>query len=296
MRQKLGQHFLEDDSVTEKIISTLSLGGETIIEIGSGRGALTIPLASALKEKNGKLIAIEKDPELAQEARKWNLENLEIIEGDVLEILPSLSSKLKTISYELVGNIPYYLTGFLLRTVGELAHKPMLTVFTVQKEVAERIVAMPPKMNKLAASVQFWSDPKIISIVSRKSFNPPPEVDSAIIMLKTKKSPSSSHVIPANAGIHMAYGALDPMVKPEDDGKKTRNNLGQKKYYKTVHALFAQPRKTILNNLCSTSKLKRQDAALEISSALAKLGINPKDRPQNLSIDNIVSIAESLIA
>ncbi|MDO8504292.1 MAG: rRNA adenine dimethyltransferase family protein [Candidatus Liptonbacteria bacterium] len=259
MREKLGQYFLKSGGGIDKIIRELALGKETVIEIGSGHGALTKPLALALKEKGGRLVAIEKDPALAAEARGWKIENLEITEGDVLEVLPSLSRELPGLSYKLCGNIPYYLTGFLLRTIGELENKPELIVLTVQKEVAERLVSEPPKMNKLAASVRFWAEPKIISFIPRGDFNPPPNVDSAIISLQPKKR-----------------GGTDPA-----------------RYYETVRKLFAQPRKTILNNLSAGTALPRQEATAKISSELAKLGLNPGARPQNLSVENIIRIASS---
>lgn len=256
MRQRLGQHFLKNPAAIKKIVSVLDPAKESIIEIGPGAGALTKPLTEVCANTGCKIFAIEKDPDLADEARKWKLSDLEIIEGDVLRVLPDLVSRLKG-KYKIVGNIPYYLTGFLLRTIGELEPKPELTVLTLQKEVADRLVADPPKMNRLAASVQFWAEPKIISILRRGEFSPPPKVDSAVISL-----------IPTKKYADVSSGA----------------------YYQAMRALFAQPRKTVLNNLRGTS----EKSVEKLSAELTKLGIDLKSRPQNLRIEDVVALAKNM--
>ncbi|MEX2033072.1 MAG: rRNA adenine dimethyltransferase family protein, partial [Candidatus Colwellbacteria bacterium] len=186
-----------------------------------------------------------------------------IIEGDVLKILPRVIPDylLPSTDYKLIGNIPYYITGHLLRKVGELEKKPKLIVFTIQKEVAERIVAEPPKMNLLAASVQFWGKPKIVGYVSKKSFRPQPKVDSAIIKI-------TPYHLPRHGG-----------VSDMKDGRK----LAAEKYYKFIKILFKQPRKTILNNLREGFKLSQK----EIEKRLQKLEISPSLRPANLSMSDI---------
>lgn len=256
MRQNLGQHFLKNSAAIKKIVSALDPGKETIIEIGPGRGALTRPLAEVCGKSGCKILAIEKDPALAEEARGWDFGAVEITEGDALKILPGLVANLRG-KYKIVGNIPYYMTGFLLRTIGELEPKPELVVLTVQKEVAERLRARPPKMNRLAASVQFWADPKMVATLPRGYFSPPPEVDSAIISLSPTKK----------------YRETPP-----------------KAYYETMRAVFAQPRKTILNNL----REKNRKSAVDISAELTELGIDPKARPQNLRVEDVAAIAKAM--
>ncbi|TSC59770.1 MAG: 16S rRNA (adenine1518-N6/adenine1519-N6)-dimethyltransferase [Parcubacteria group bacterium LiPW_15] len=261
MGQKLGQHFLRDEGAIEKIISALGDNIKTVIEVGPGRGALTKSLAESLSSSGGRLIAIEKDPLLAAEAKSWDLKNLEIIEEDILVALPEVVSKLKDEDYALVGNIPYYLTGFLLRKISELEQKPIRTIFMIQKEVAERVVSKPPEMNRLSASIQFWADPKILKTVSKNSFNPPPKVDSAIILLETKKSP--------------------PKISAES-------------YYSAVRAIFAQPRKTILNNLAAKFEDPRKIASEKAAQALEVAGLSPGLRPQDLSVEDILLIAKAI--
>lgn len=261
----LGQHFLKNKSAIKKIIAALDLrSGDTVVEIGAGHGELTEGLNNELRIKNYgiKMLAIEKDGELADQLKEKFVKNknLEIIKGDALRVLPSLihNSSFLIHDYKFTGNIPYYITGKLLRTIGELENKPELCVFTLQKEVAERITAVPPKMNRLAASVQFWAKPEIMGHISRKDFEPQPEVDSAIIRLT------------------------------RTNAERTRTDA--ENYYRAVKVLFQQPRKTILNNLANC-KAQIANSKEEITRALEQIGINPQDRPQNLSVDNILQIS-----
>ena len=154
MRQKLGQHFLTNPAVAKKIAASLEVEtGDTIIEIGPGHGELTEEIVASSEKREAKIILIERDVELVAGLREKYKTNtrIEIHEGDVLEVLPALATRYSLLAtrYSLTGNLPYYLTGFLLRTIGELEHKPARSVFMIQKEVAERIVARPPRMNRL---------------------------------------------------------------------------------------------------------------------------------------------------
>jgi 16S rRNA (adenine1518-N6/adenine1519-N6)-dimethyltransferase len=156
MNKKLGQHFLINKSAIGKIISALDLKpDETIIEIGPGGGALTFPILEQCQKLNCKLIAIEKDPELVKSLKlKVKSKNLGIVEGNALKILPAIINDSLSIiqSYKVVGNIPYYITGKLLRILSELKKKPGTTVLMIQKEVAERLSAEEGEINLLAAT------------------------------------------------------------------------------------------------------------------------------------------------
>ena len=267
MGNYLGQHFLINKKKIEKIIEELDLkSGDVVVEIGPGKGALTIPLCENCQKLGCKIIAVEKDKDLADDLKNkiYDLgldKNIEIIEGDALKTLPRLihNSELRIKNYKIVGNIPYYITGYLLRILGELENKPSLIVLTIQKEVAQRVCAKPPKMNLLAASIQFWAEPKIIGSVSKKDFWPIPKVDSAIIKLTP----------------------LTLLVR-----SSIQCNKGD--YYKFIKILFKQPRKTILNNLKSQiSNLKNKEKIIE---KLKKVGVDPQARPQNLSIEQILKL------
>lgn len=218
MPHKLGQVFLKNKKKIKKIIDSLELKPkETIIEIGAGYGQLTKEIIKKNLKLN--LILIEKDKNCINVLKNFNYFNnqIKILEGDVLKILNNDFVKNLNRNYKIVGNIPYYLTGKLLRILSNLEKKPKIIVFTLQKEVALRIIAKPPKMNLLAAIIQFWAKIKLIDFISKKNFQPIPKVDSAILKIIPKKI------------------------------KINKNKV--EKYYQFVKILFKQPRKTIFNNL-----------------------------------------------
>ncbi len=180
MRQKksLGQHFLTNPKIHEHIVEAAEIKpGEMVVEIGPGSGLLTDHLLAA----GARVIAVEKDTEFVKNLReKYKNKNIEIIEADVLNF-KLLNFKLS--NYKLVGNLPYYLTSHLLRIILQEWPQPKCIVFMVQKEVAKRMTAKPPRMNMLAVLVQSYAEPKIIKIVKAGNFSPPPKVDSAIVKL-----------------------------------------------------------------------------------------------------------------
>lgn len=272
--RRLGQHFLRNSAVATKIIRALELrGDETVVEIGAGHGELTVPLAVA---RACTVVTIEKDAAAAEglraRLRAEKIKNVDVRTGDALRTLTPSSAKTAPVfseQYKITGNIPYYLTGRLLRIIGELAassQTPERAVLMLQREVAERICATTPRMNRLAASVQFWADPKIICTVPKRDFSPPPQVDSAVVLLRTKNLAATAAAAPAVSS-----------VAPD-------------KYYAAVRALFAQPRKTILNNLrAGRGRETREGVAI----ILQKIGIPPTDRPQDLTIAAIAAIARA---
>lgn len=270
MGQKLGQHFLKNTSAITRIIDALDLQREeTVIEIGPGRGALTLPLAERCAEIGCKVVAIEKDDALFHRLISLQvdkLKNVDIVRGDVLTELSGVVAtyqltNLKT--YKLVGNIPYYITGALLRTIGELEHKPLRTVLMVQREVAERVAAQPPHMNLLAAATQIWADVEILFTLPPEDFDPPPKVESAVITLKIKHQSSKI--------------------------EKEELNF----YYRFIHAAFQQPRKTLLNNIMPKMRTDADTAnqKLEILDMLQKFGYTEKTRAQELSIEQLVALS-----
>ncbi len=156
--------------------------------------------------------------------------------------------------YKVIGNIPYYITSNLLRTIFEKWPSPELIILTVQKEVAKRIVAKPPDMNLLALSVQFYSEPKIIGYISRGSFRPMPKVDSAIIKLTP-------------------HGQL-PSNDPEF-------------FFKVAKAGFSGKRKKLINNLVKNFGIMRED----LLRVFSVIGIEPDIRAENLSLDQWVELS-----
>lgn len=179
-KKSLGQNFLTCRWVADTMIHAGKITKtDTVIEIGSGAGALTRPLAHAA----GRVIAIEKDETLGRELResftKEGISNVEIIEGDILKMTKSRFKDLK--NSKVISNIPYYLTSRLFRYFLESAPRPKTIVFTVQKEVAQRATARTPDMNLLALSIQAFGKAEKIKNVPRECFFPRPGVDSAII-------------------------------------------------------------------------------------------------------------------
>jgi len=258
--QFLGQHFLKNQTVIDKTISTLDIkSGDLIIEIGPGKGALTLPMAQS-SGTDFKIITIEKDANLAKELdkkiRNLHIKNVEIIEGDVLEVLPELISKLKLKKYKLIGNIPYYITGKILRTISDLPDKPSVSILMVQKEVAERITAQPPRNNLLASATQVWADVRTITTIKAKDFLPPPKVDSAIIQITPNNLKLSSEE--------------------------------KEKYYEFIHIIFKQPRKTLANNLKDGLGITRE----EVEKRLKSLEISPNCRPQDISTEQILHLSQ----
>lgn len=198
-KKSLGQHFLNSKHVLEQIVAAAAIeSGQNILEIGPGTGILT----KSLLAKGAKVIAIEKDVRscvILKEKFAIEIEKgkLTLIEGDVLDSgeLESALSKLTSdkaniaqnkaggASFDLVANIPYYITGAILEKFLENGPRPGKMVLLVQKEVAERIVARNGKESVLSVSVKAFGEPKIIAKVPRGAFTPPPTVDSAILAI-----------------------------------------------------------------------------------------------------------------
>jgi len=258
--KKLGQNFLIDKKVFEKILGTAELlKTDTILEIGPGIGNLTLKLAEKVK----KVIAIEKDRKMCQILKKtlqdFNVKNVEIIKEDVLKIqYGSMAKLLNGYNYKVVANLPYYITSPIIRKFLEFKKPPEAIVLMVQKEVGQRICASPPKMSVLAVSVQFYADAKIISYVSKKSFWPEPKVDSAIIK-----------IVP---------------LKVKFSKKFTE------KFFEIVRAGFSQPRKQLINNLSKKLNIKKE----RVKEWLLKNKVQPSQRAETLSVDKWQKLTKTL--
>lgn len=261
-KKSLGQHFLRCNWVTTEMIKAAKISQQDIvIEVGPGTGVLTKPIS----EKAKKVIAIEKDEKLARELRenlkRDGIQNVEIIEGDILKLMKSdfVSLSLVPDKFRVVANIPYYLTSRLLRLLFESDHRPETAVLTIQKEVAERIVAKPPRMNLLAVAIQAYGTPEIVRRVPRDCFWPKPEVDSAIIKIS---------------------GISDEFFK--------KNSLDKRKFFELVRTGFSQKRKVLPNPLGKLFPKKL------VGDALVSLGLSPKARAEELSLDDWVKLIHLL--
>ena len=169
-KKSLGQNFLVNQGVLARIIEAADIGPkDTVLEIGPGTGALT----EHLVRTSARIIAIEKDRRLIEPLHE-RFPTVELIEGDALKTHPACDI--------IVANIPYYLTSRLIRLITE-TWRPSRAVLMVQYEVARRMMAKSPDMNLLALSVQLYAEPKLVMRVSRGSFRPMPDVDSAVVRL-----------------------------------------------------------------------------------------------------------------
>jgi 16S rRNA (adenine1518-N6/adenine1519-N6)-dimethyltransferase len=252
VRKSLGQHFLNDRRILERIADALELHGtETVIEIGPGRGGLTDVLAP----RAGRLMAVEVDRALAALLRERYAGNgaVTIVEADVLDInLGELASG----PFRLVGNVPYYITTPILFHALEKP-RPERAVYLVQREVADRIVAAPgsKEYGALSVNVQSVALPRILFRVAPGSFQPPPKVESAVVR-------------------------IDPRPDPVITGSEERD------FRRFVQDVFGMRRKQlqrILRTLWSAT-------AEEVDAALASRGIEPSARPETLTAEQFAAV------
>ena len=252
--KRLGQSFLIEQNIINKIIKTAAVSDKDIIvEVGAGLGNLTQELAKKAKQ----VIAIEKDRRLIS-LLKENLskfKNIDLISGDILHLPEPERVFLK--NYQVVANIPYYLTSPLIRMFLENDHQPRAITLLIQKEVARRITADPPAMSLLAISVQFYAQVKIAGYVTKNCFWPKPKVDSAIIKMTD--------------------------IQP-------RKDVDVKKFFQVVKAGFSSPRKQLLNNL---SAGLNQDKA-EIKKILRQTGLDEKIRAERLRVEDWLKLYREL--
>ena len=241
-KKSLGQHWLFDRAALQAVAKAGELDkSDTVLEIGPGLGSLT----KVLVERAGRVFAIEKDEELAvQLSSSLKPANLEVIAADILEFdtrgLPA--------GYKVVANLPYYLTSKLLRSLLENANPPSLMSLLVQKEVGERIVAKPGQMSLLALSVQYYAEPKLLRVVPKELFEPPPQVDAALIQVKRR-------------------------LKPAFHADTT-------KLFRLIRAGFTGRRKQLKNSLAAGLHME----SAPVAGLLRQLGIDPNSRTQKLSL------------
>ena len=255
--KRLGQNFLINQKALQKIVQAANLSKkDVVLEIGSGLGTLTQELAKRAK----KVITVEKDKKMVGALKEIlkDYKNVEIIHGDILKQFSIFNFQFSK-DYKVVANIPYYLTSPLIRLLLESKNPPQEITLLVQKEVAQRICSLPPRTNLLAVSVQFYSQPKIISYISKSSFWPQPKVDSAIIKISQ----------------------INSQIKDE---------CSRINFFKIVKAGFSSPRKQLANNLSRKLHLPRE----EIKKALTECPLDTQVRAENLSVENWKEITQLL--
>ena len=264
--KNLGQNFLISQEVVEKIVDSSQITREDlVIEIGPGLGTLT----KYLLEKAGKVICIELDTKMLQilEDRFSLYNNFEIINNDVLKVdLKNIikkekeNSKIKNV--KIVANLPYYITTpIIMKLLEEELELESITVM-IQKEVADRLIAIPGQKNTgaITYSVYYYATSEGILEVPNNSFIPEPEVTSKVIKLNIRK---------------------EPIVNPKD----------KEKMFKVIKNAFMQKRKTLLNSLTNNKIFANKQQGIEI---LKSLGINENIRPEELTLEQFARISDNI--
>lgn len=263
VRQRLGQHFLDDSAWQQRIAATLTSNpGEVWIEIGAGHGQMTRLLA----RKAARLIAIERDPALAQGLIEKVRENpaqwtgVEVIAGDVLTCD---FAHLCAGRFRVYGNLPYYITSPILRHLFKYANCIDSIHIVIQFEVAERIAARAGTRDYGYLSVlsQFYSSPKIVLQIPPGAFRPPPEVYSALVAMTMP-------------GERKCMGLNDQREEAA--------------FLEFVQRCFRQKRRTLRNNLRPLS------SGAQIESALQECGLRNDARAEQLTVSQFAQIFKRL--
>ncbi len=252
MKRRLGQHFLFDPTILKRIVDASGITSEDlVVEIGPGKGRLT----SILTERAKDVIAIELDEQLCNELKTGFLKDKPNLQIKCTDVLKFNFSELPP--FKVVANIPYYITTPIIFKLLERDVRLVTATLTIQKEVAERIVASPggKSYGVLTLMVQYYTEPSILFYIPRGAFVPPPRVDSAVIRLKRRQTPP---------------------VQVQDEAL----------FFRIIKSSFSQRRKTISNSLKTLSK--------DIKGALEQAGIDYRRRPETLSMEDFARLSKVL--
>ena len=262
LTKSLGQNFLTDVNIIRKIVETAEVDkNDLVLEIGPGIGALTAQLA----EKAGKVIAVEIDRHLLAPLSETlgDYGNVQVIHADIMqtdlwELTADWDGSLKVVS-----NLPYYITTPIIMGLLESGISWHLLVFMVQKEVVNRIVAMPgtKDYSALSVAVRYYAEPKLSFYVSRNCFIPKPDVDSAVVKLKKRS-----------------------LSQPSD--------LSREFLFRVIRASFSQRRKTLLNSLGKQPWLEGGKERLR--EVLIGMSLSENSRAETLSVEQFIYLADQL--
>lgn len=253
LKKGLGQNFLADPVHLDRIVAAAELTPDDVaLEIGPGVGTLTVRLA----RRAGRVVAVELDAAFLPVLDEMlaGQSNVSVVQGDILQLDPA--ALVNGEPYKVVANLPYYITSAAIRHLLTAAQPPALVVLTIQREVAQRIVARPPDMSLLAVSVQYYARPELVARIPAGAFYPSPKVDSAIIRLRRWETP--------------------PVDAPSDDV-----------FFEVARAGFGQRRKQLRNSLGSGLSIGG-DAAERL---LAAGGVDPTRRAETLTLAEWAAIA-----
>jgi 16S rRNA (adenine1518-N6/adenine1519-N6)-dimethyltransferase len=264
--KRLGQNFLIDPQALLRVIEIAQITKEDdLLEIGPGLGSLTRLLALRARQ----VVAVELDGRLIPILHEvlTGFMNIRLVQGDILaldlaalmntgEALPLPATTHRT--YQVVANIPYYITSAVIRRLLESSRQPDRMTLTVQQEVAERICATPGEMSLLALSVQVYGAPQVAARIPADAFYPPPQVDSAVVKVEIYPQPIIS-------------AALLPM------------------FFRLAKAGFSQKRKNLRNSLSGGMGWSQDEAGALLNAA----GIDPRRRAETLSLEEWQRLAST---
>lgn len=241
--KSLGQHWLKDPGVLTEIADLAELtADDTVLEIGPGLGTLT----SRLLARAGNVVAVEFDKDLARKLPgQFPGKNLKVVAGDIL----TFNLTTLPLGYKVVANIPYYITSKIIRLLMTSDNRPSVAVLLTQKEVAERLAAKPGDMSILAVSAQVSAEVSLGPVVPAELFTPPPQVNSQVVILKTRQA---------------------PLVSAEEE----------KTFYRVVKAGFSARRKKLRSSLAGGLHLSKA----EVEQRLLQAEIQLDARAEDLSI------------
>lgn len=246
-RKALGQHFLADTRIANRIVAAAELdGSDTVVEIGPGAGVLT----RRLVEQAGRVVAVELDQRLGEELpeRLGFPANLEVVQGDGREVDVDALVGAGTL-YKVVANLPYYAAAPIVRRLLETVRPPTLMVVMVQREVADAMNAKPGEFTLLSVATQFYAEPSVVTQVPGRCFRPPPKVSSTVLKLAVRAEPAAA------VADREAFFAL-------------------------VRAGFSAPRKQLRNSLMQGTGAPAET----VSATLDRAGIDGQRRPATLGI------------
>ncbi|MDX1396645.1 MAG: 16S rRNA (adenine(1518)-N(6)/adenine(1519)-N(6))-dimethyltransferase RsmA [Gemmatimonadota bacterium] len=259
-KRSLGQNFLIDPNLQRKIVDELAAGADDVVlEVGPGHGELSRHLAGAVH----RLVLVEKDGALGAEleARWGGDESIRIVVGDALEIdLSAFHEEGRDL--RIISNVPYNITSPLIFAFLDIRPPPRRLVLTVQREVADRIVAGPGSRTygALSVGVQAVAEARIAFGVGRRAFRPVPDVESAALVIDP---------------------APDRMAAVDTGALRT-----------VTRAMFGRRRKQIQKILRTAPELASR---LDAASLPERIGALPTDRPEALSPEQFIAIASALV-
>ncbi len=259
-KKSLGQNFLINPDVCPAMANAACDSETGVIEIGPGIGVLTRELAKTAK----KVIAIELDERLKKILPETlsGLDNVEVIYGDALklDLNAIIKEKLSCCkSVAVCANLPYYITSPVIMNLLE-SRLPITSVTVmVQKEAAQRLCAEvgTREAGAVSVAVSYYAEPHILFGVSRASFMPPPNVDSAVIQLKIRK---------------------EPPIKVKNE----------KEFFRLVKCCFSQRRKTLVNAVSNTAGTDKD----ELRAALRALGLPETVRGEQLTMEQLAALSD----